>query len=66
VLGIIIFSFFVKRIDVLHRLSFSAYNSPMVLMHSGIGWEEHLNEMGIDCKINLRGVGENLQDHLLV
>ncbi|CAF4298942.1 unnamed protein product, partial [Rotaria sordida] len=42
------------------------YNSPMVLMYSGIGWEKHLNEVGIDCKVNLRGVGENLQDHLLV
>ncbi|CAF1224211.1 unnamed protein product [Rotaria sp. Silwood1] len=46
-------------------LSAGAYNSPMVLMHSGIGWEKHLNEVGIDCKVNLRGVGENLQDHLL-
>ncbi|CAF3553534.1 unnamed protein product [Rotaria sp. Silwood1] len=47
-------------------LSAGAYNSPMVLMHSGIGWEKHLNEVGIDCKVNLRGVGENLQDHLRV
>ncbi|CAF1509342.1 unnamed protein product [Rotaria sp. Silwood1] len=47
-------------------LSAGTYNSPMVLMHSGIGWEKHLNEVGIDCKVNLRGVGENLQDHLPV
>ncbi|CAF4558074.1 unnamed protein product, partial [Rotaria sp. Silwood2] len=47
--------------DVLH-----AYNSPMVLMHSGIGPAEHLIEMGITCKINLLGVGSNLQDHTIV
>ncbi|CAF3584287.1 unnamed protein product [Rotaria sp. Silwood1] len=47
-------------------LSAGAYNSPMVLMHSGIGSEKHLNEVGIGCKINLPGVGENLQDHIIV
>ncbi len=55
-----------SHVNVLRRFSFSAYNSPMVLMHSGIGWEKHLNEVGIDCKVNLCGVGENLLDHLLV
>ena len=45
---------------------FSAYNSPMILMHSGIGPKEHLTEMNIDCKVDLPGVGENLIDHPIV
>ncbi|CAF1364630.1 unnamed protein product [Adineta ricciae] len=47
-------------------LSAGAYNSPMILMHSGIGPKEHLIEMNIDCKIDLPGVGENLIDHPIV
>ncbi|CAF4988888.1 unnamed protein product, partial [Rotaria sp. Silwood1] len=47
-------------------LSAGAYNSPMVLMHSGIGPAEHLIEMSIDCKIDLQGIGRNLQDHTMV
>lgn len=38
----------------------------MILMHSGIGCKKHLEEVGIDCKINLPGVGSNLQDHPIV
>lgn len=38
----------------------------MILMHSGIGPKDHLKEIGIDCKVNLPGVGENLQDHPIV
>ncbi|CAF2123070.1 unnamed protein product [Rotaria magnacalcarata] len=47
-------------------LSAGAYNSPMILMHSGIGPAEHLIEMGISCKVDLPGVGGNLQDHTIV
>ncbi|CAF1618062.1 unnamed protein product [Rotaria magnacalcarata] len=47
-------------------LSAGAYNSPMVLMHSGIGPLEHLAEMSISCKVNLQGVGSNLQDHTII
>ncbi|CAF2712094.1 unnamed protein product [Rotaria sp. Silwood2] len=47
-------------------LSAGAYNSPTILMHSGIGPAEHLVEMGISCKIDLQGVGRNLQDHTIV
>ena len=35
-------------------------------MHSGIGPVEHLVEMGISCKVDLQGVGRNLQDHTIV
>ncbi|CAM4826943.1 unnamed protein product, partial [Rotaria magnacalcarata] len=35
-------------------------------MHSGIGPLEHLVETGISCKVNLQGVGSNLQDHTIV
>ncbi|WP_111495187.1 choline dehydrogenase [Marinobacter bohaiensis] len=47
-------------------LSASAFNSPKLLMLSGIGPADHLQEMGIDVVHNLPGVGENLHDHLEV
>jgi 4-pyridoxate dehydrogenase len=40
-----------------------AFNSPQVLMLSGIGPADHLREMGIDCIADLP-VGKHLQDHL--
>ncbi len=43
-------------------LSGGAYNSPQVLMLSGIGDEEQLSKFGIETKVNLPGVGKNLQD----
>jgi len=45
-------------------LSAGAINSPQVLMLSGIGQKQHLTEKGIDVKVDLPGVGQNLQDHL--
>ncbi len=39
-------------------------NSPQLLMLSGIGPADHLREHGIRVAHDLRGVGENLQDHL--
>jgi len=39
-------------------------NNPQLLMLSGIGPHEHLQEMGIDTQHHLPGVGQNLQDHL--
>ena len=45
-------------------LSSGAINSPQLLQLSGIGNAEHLKRVGIDPKIDLKGVGENLQDHL--
>jgi choline dehydrogenase len=44
-------------------VSGGAYNSPQTLLLSGIGPADHLNDMGIDPVINLKGVGQNLQDH---
>ena len=41
-----------------------AFGSPTILMRSGIGNENFLQSKGIDCLVNLKGVGENLQDHI--
>jgi choline dehydrogenase len=40
------------------------FGSPQLLMLSGIGAAVQLAEHAIDCKVDLPGVGENLQDHL--
>jgi len=40
------------------------FGSPQLLMLSGIGPAEHLAEHGVDCRVDLPGVGENLHDHL--
>ncbi|MEM8627520.1 MAG: GMC family oxidoreductase N-terminal domain-containing protein, partial [Pseudomonadota bacterium] len=45
-------------------LSASAFNSPHLLMLSGVGPAEHLAEHGIEVLADRRGVGQNLQDHL--
>lgn len=47
-------------------LACGAINSPQVLMLSGIGPSDHLTEHGIDCRVDLPGVGQNLQDHPVV
>ena len=39
-----------------------AYNTPQVLMLSGVGPKEHLEKFGIQCRVDLPGVGSNLQD----
>ncbi len=41
-------------------------NSPVLLMHSGIGAPEQLRPHGIDVVHALEGVGQNLQDHPVV
>ncbi len=43
-----------------------AVNSPKILELSGIGQAELLSGFGLDCRHNLPGVGENLQDHLQI
>ncbi|MEA3535624.1 choline dehydrogenase [Rhizobium sp. CC-YZS058] len=45
-------------------ISASSFNSPKLLMLSGIGPAEHLREMGIAVKADRPGVGANLQDHM--
>jgi len=45
-------------------LSGGVFNTPQLLMLSGIGPAAHLKEFGIDCLSDLP-VGQNLQDHLV-
>jgi choline dehydrogenase len=40
-----------------------AVNSPVLLLHSGIGPPDQLRSHGIEVAHELNGVGENLQDH---
>nr|XP_034185974.1 glucose dehydrogenase [FAD, quinone]-like [Osmia lignaria] len=47
-------------------LSAGAINSPQLLMLSGIGPREHLQEVGVPVVQDLPGVGQNLQDHIAV
>jgi choline dehydrogenase len=42
------------------------FNTPKLLQLSGIGPADHLRSHGIPVVADLPGVGENLQDHLLV
>ncbi len=44
-------------------LSAGAISSPAILLRSGVGPGEHLQELGIDVVHEIRGVGENLHDH---
>jgi choline dehydrogenase len=45
-------------------LSAGAYNSPQLLMLSGVGPAEHLTLKQIEVLVDLPGVGQNLQDHV--
>ncbi|PWJ84319.1 pyridoxine 4-oxidase [Pseudaminobacter salicylatoxidans] len=42
-----------------------AIASPLILMRSGIGDPETLRAAGMECRIESREIGANLQDHLL-
>lgn len=46
-------------------LSGGAIGSPHVLLHSGVGPSDLLGSVGIDLKLNLPGVGQHLQDHVV-
>jgi choline dehydrogenase len=46
-------------------LSAGAINSPQILLLSGIGPADELRAHGINVTHALRGVGKNLQDHLV-
>jgi len=44
-------------------LAAGAYNSPQLLMLSGIGPAGHLRENGVEVRVDSPGVGSHLQDH---
>lgn len=53
--------------DIVHAsreviLSGGAFNTPQLLMLSGIGPRDELERHGIDVRVDLRGVGTNMQD----
>ncbi|CAO2649732.1 Nn.00g010240.m01.CDS01 [Neocucurbitaria sp. VM-36] len=58
-----------KRIEYKARkeviVAAGAYCSPPILMRSGLGPKEHLEKHGIECLVDLPGVGKNLMDHVL-
>ena len=45
-------------------LSAGVIASPRILLASGIGNAEEIAALNIECKKDLKGVGENLQDHI--
>ncbi|MGP4072865.1 choline dehydrogenase [Piscibacillus sp. B03] len=45
-------------------LAGGAINTPQLLQLSGVGDADHLRSVGVEPKVDLPGVGENLQDHL--
>lgn len=47
-------------------VSAGAFDSPKLLLLSGIGDAEQLQALGISVVVDLPGVGQNLQDHILV
>ena len=57
-----------RTVDARREVLISAgtIESPKLLMLSGVGPRDHLEGHGIDCRVNLPGVGQNLQDHLQV
>lgn len=40
------------------------FNSPQILMLSGVGPADHLREMGIEVNLDLSAVGQNMEDHV--
>ena len=45
-------------------LSSGAFGSPQILLRSGVGPANEITKHGIDHKVDLPGVGKNLQDHI--
>ncbi|KAF2006347.1 GMC oxidoreductase [Amniculicola lignicola CBS 123094] len=46
-------------------VSAGAYCSPALLLRSGIGPKADIDKLGIECLVDLPGVGKNLMDHVL-
>ena len=44
----------------------SAIKDPQILELSGIGRPDILSKIGVDVKLELPGVGENVQDHIII
>ena len=44
-------------------VSGGSFCSPAILLRSGIGPKHEMQKLGIECQIDLPGVGKNLQDH---
>ncbi|KAG6898779.1 hypothetical protein C0993_004276 [Termitomyces sp. T159_Od127] len=55
----------VKNVTARHEVIISAgvFQSPQLLMLSGIGDKDQLSQFGIESLVHLPGVGSNLQDH---
>ncbi|MGJ9423287.1 GMC family oxidoreductase [Aeromicrobium sp. CF3.5] len=47
-------------------VSAGTYNSPQLLLNSGIGPAQQLAPLGLQVAVDLPGVGQNLQDHVLI
>jgi choline dehydrogenase len=47
-------------------LTAGTYGSPAILLRSGNGPAQDLQDLGIEVKADLAGVGDNLQDHALL
>ena len=55
---------FTVRADKEVILSAGALNSPQILLRSGVGPADEIKPHGLEMVHELRGVGQNLQDHL--
>ena len=44
-------------------ISGGAFSSPAILLRSGIGPKQEMQELGIQSQVDLAGVGKNLMDH---
>ena len=40
-----------------------SFGSPAILLRSGIGPKEEVQALGVETKVDLKGVGKNLMDH---
>ncbi|KAM3077347.1 hypothetical protein ACMFMG_006697 [Clarireedia jacksonii] len=47
-------------------VSAGALGTPQILERSGVGNPEILEQVGVKCLVDLKGVGENYQDHHLI